>query len=100
METMDFFACIITYRNIGIVTSIEFQEETSTPTIVTAAINVRSMILTQYLTNADAIGRVFADFDMKVLPDAMDWIGRDDIGFSAMYNLLRSNPMLILSVSW
>ena len=56
------------------------------------------MILTYYLTNAGAIGRVFADFDIKVLPDAVEWIGRDDIGFSAMYNLLRSNLMLTLGV--
>jgi hypothetical protein len=54
------------------------------------------MILTHYLTNTGAIGRVFANLDVKVLPDAIEWIGRDDIGFSAMYNLLRSDPISII----
>ena len=69
MQTMEFFARIITSRNIRVVTAIEFQEETRTLTIAKAAANARTMILTHYLTNTGAIGRVFANLD--VMPDAM-----------------------------
>jgi hypothetical protein len=98
METMEFFASIMSSRNIGVVTTIEYQKEARTLTIATAATNVRTMILTHYLTNADAIGRVFANLDVTVLPDAMEWIGRDSIGFSVMYNLLRSNPISFIQM--
>jgi hypothetical protein len=98
METMEFFASIMSSRNIGVVTTIEYQKEARTLTIATAATNVRTMILTHYLTNADAIGRVFANLDVTVLPDAMEWIGRDNIGFSVMYNLLRSNPISFIQM--
>ena len=95
-QTMEVFASIISSCNIGIVTAVEFREGEGTMSVTTAASNVRTMILTHYLTNVGAIGRVFSEFDVKELPDAMEWIGRDNIGFSAMYNLLRSNPMMIL----
>jgi len=49
---------------------------------------VRAKILAHYFTSVDTIGRVFADVDEKILPSAMEWIGRDRLGFSAMYNLL------------
>ena len=93
---MEVFASIISSCNIGIVTAVEFREGEGAMSITTAGTNVRTIILTHYLTNVGAIGRVFADFDVKALPDAMEWIGRDVIGFSAMYNLIRSNPMMIL----
>ena len=95
-QTMEFFASIISSLDIGIVTAVEYREGEGTMSITTAATNVQTMILTHYLTNVGAIGRVFADIDVTVLPDAMEWIGRDVIGFLAMYNLLRSNPMMIL----
>lgn len=55
---------------------------------------VRKLILEHYFTNVSTIGRVFVDVDKKILPNAMEWIGRDGLGFSAMYHLVRGNPLL------
>lgn len=61
---------------------------------IKVAEGVRKLILEHYFTNVSAIGRVFVDVDKKILPNAMEWIGRDGLGFSAMYHLVRGNPLL------
>jgi len=58
---------------------------------------VRANILAHYFTSVDTISRIFVDIDVRILPSAMEWIGRDDLGFSAMYHLLRGHPQLYSS---
>ena len=58
---------------------------------------VRTMILTHYFRNADAVGRVFAEVDVTLMPSAIEWIGRDATGYSAMFHLVRGNHVLLLS---
>ncbi|KAL3767323.1 hypothetical protein ACHAWU_006979 [Discostella pseudostelligera] len=59
---------------------------------------IREKILAHYFTNVDATTRVFVNVDTTILPSAMEWIGRDCVGFTAMYTLLRGNAMNISSL--
>ena len=58
---------------------------------------VRTMILIHYFWNVDAVGRVFAEVDVNLMPSAIEWIGRDATGYSAMFQLVRGNHALLLS---
>ena len=55
----------------------------------------RKKILKYHFTDVDNCARVFGSMEVKVLPTAISWIGRDNLGFSLMYNFLRSMPWLI-----
>jgi hypothetical protein len=41
------------------------------------------------------VERTFANFTTKMMPHAIGWIGRDCLGYSAMYHLFRCMPWLI-----
>ena len=56
------------------------------PTANKQAKEVQAMILKHYFTTTDAIGCVFAGVYVKILPIAMEWVGRDKDGFLAMFN--------------
>ena len=58
---------------------------------------VRTMILKYYFGSVDSVGRVFAEADVKILPSAIEWIGRDATGYSAMFHLVRGHHVLLLS---
>ena len=58
---------------------------------------VRTMILKHYFWNVAAVGRVFAEVDVNLMPSAIEWIGRDATGYSAMFHLVRGNHVLLLS---
>ena len=60
---------------------------------------VRSKILKFFFTDVDSVERTFADAGTTMMPDAIGFIGRDRLGFSTMYLLLRSMPWLFNSVA-
>jgi hypothetical protein len=53
---------------------------------------LRTKIIMHYFSDVDNIGQVFAHVPVTTLPDAIAWIGRDRLGYSIMYHLLRSFP--------
>ena len=55
----------------------------------------RRKILLYHLSDINSIGLVFGPMAETILPSAISWIGRDRVGLSAMFNLLRSKPSLI-----
>ena len=55
----------------------------------------RRKVLLYHLSDIDSIGLVFGPMAETMLPIAISWIGRDRVGLSAMFNLLRSKPSLI-----
>ena len=55
---------------------------------------IRSKFLAHFFHNVDNIGPVFAQLPTELFPDAVSWIGRDHLGFSTMYYLLRSFPSI------
>ena len=59
---------------------------------------VRSKILRFFFIDADTVERTFADVGTAMMPDAIGCLGRDRLGFSTLYLLLRSMPWLFISV--
>jgi hypothetical protein len=55
----------------------------------------RRKVLLYHLSDIDSIGLVFGPMAETILPNAISWIGRDRVGLSVMFNLLRSKPSLI-----
>ena len=47
----------------------------------------------QYHDNEDSI-QEFVDMEWQVLPHAMAWIGRDDVGLSLLYRFVQGMPDL------
>ncbi len=41
---------------------------------------------------------VFASMETKLLSNAIEWIGRDELGFSLMYQCVRGMPSLFETV--
>ena len=79
----------------------EAPQENNNEIIMSSRANeVRTMILTHYFWNVDAVGRVFAEVDVNLMPSAIEWIGRDATGYSAMFQLVRGNHALLLSRKW
>lgn len=54
----------------------------------------RQKIMMIYFTGEDGEIFIFAEMHENVLPTALEWIGRDEIGFSLMYDVVRSLPTL------
>ena len=46
------------------------------------------------MSTFDGINNEFVDMDLGVMPFAIAWIGQDDKGHSALYQLFRSLPGL------
>ena len=56
---------------------------------------VRQKILQYHFLSGDDINaEQFIDMEMAVLPHAISWIGRDDIGQPLLYSLFQSMPFL------
>jgi hypothetical protein len=55
---------------------------------------IRTKLLTYFFSNADNIVRGFGSVDTTVMPNVMEWIGRDRLGYSVMFELCRSMPEL------
>ena len=55
---------------------------------------VRQKIIRYHMSTFDGISDEFVDMDLSVVPSAISWIGRDDKGHSALYQLFRSLPGL------
>ena len=58
------------------------------------ALVVRKKLLTYFFSDVDNIGPVFGRMATTILPNAMEWIGRDRLGYSAMFEFCRSVPAL------
>jgi len=54
----------------------------------------REKILRCQMSTFDGINDEFVDMDLSVMPSAMSWIGWDDKGHSALYQLFRNLPGL------
>ena len=54
----------------------------------------REKILDHHLSDEHANKSVFAGMSEPVLPHAIEWVGQDNDGLSAMYNLVRCLPTL------
>ena len=55
---------------------------------------IRTKLLTFIFSDVDNIVRVFGSMDMSMMPDVMEWIGRDRLGRSVMFELCRKMPEL------
>jgi hypothetical protein len=55
----------------------------------------RKKILMYSVLDEEAVCHVFAPMATTVLPTAIEWIGRDRLGFSAMYYLVQNVPSLL-----
>ena len=56
---------------------------------------VRRKLLKYFFSNANNIGRAFSSMATPIMPDAIAWIGRDDHGYSVMFDLCRSVSSLM-----
>jgi hypothetical protein len=56
---------------------------------------VRVKILKYFMYDDAKVGPTFADFSMTMMPAVIGWIGRDGLGYSVMYELLRCTPSLL-----
>ena len=54
----------------------------------------RKKILKYYFSVGGDKASAFAQMSEKVMPFALEWIGRTVSGFSLMYNVVRGNPTL------
>ena len=54
----------------------------------------RQKIISHHFSGADAGVEVFASMSTKLLPQAIKWIGKDELGSSLMYQFLRGMPSL------
>lgn len=56
---------------------------------------VREKILHFHLSDIDNVVQAFGSMGTSTFPHGIEWIGRDRLGFSAMFYLFRSMPWLI-----
>lgn len=54
----------------------------------------RQKILMHHFIGSVEDIHVFDQMSEKVMPHAINWIGRDSIGYSLMLNFVRGNPTL------
>ena len=55
---------------------------------------LRKKLLRFHFRKVENVGNVFGQLETKLLPHAVAWIGRDRLGFAAMYALFRDMPWL------
>jgi Ran GTPase-activating protein (RanGAP) involved in mRNA processing and transport len=60
---------------------------------------VREKLLLFFFSNANNVGSTFIPMPLSVMPSAIEFIGRDRIGYSVMYSLVQSMPSLLLDVA-
>ena len=53
---------------------------------------VRKKLLLYFFSRVDNIGPVFGRMATTILPNSMEWIGRDRLGYSTMFEFCRSMP--------
>jgi hypothetical protein len=58
---------------------------------------LRKKLLMYHFSDNGNVGHAFCPMETTVLPNAIEWIGRDPIGFSVMFHLFRCTPWLINS---
>ncbi len=56
---------------------------------------VRQKLLLYFFTVVDNIFRFFGPMPTALLPNVVEWIGRDEIGYSVMFELCRNVPALL-----
>ena len=71
-----------------LVSLLELNEDTDKAQVV------RTKLLTYFFSNVDNVGPEFGRMSTTILPNAMEWIGRDRLGYSAMFEFCRSVPAL------
>ena len=62
----------------------------------TKAETARQKILEYHLLRDGVNVEAFVDMDVKVLPLAMAWIGRDRTGFQVLFRLLQNAPQSLI----
>lgn len=55
---------------------------------------IRTKLLTFFFSDFDNNGRVFGSMDTSMMPNVVEWIGRDRLGRSMMFELCRKMPEL------
>ena len=55
---------------------------------------VRKKLLMYFFSTVDNIGLVFGRMATSIMPNAVEWIGRDRRGYRAMFEFCRSVPAL------
>ena len=55
---------------------------------------VRMKLLVYYFNYVDNIGREFGCMATSIMPNVVEWIGRDRLGYSVMFEFCRSLPAL------
>ncbi len=56
---------------------------------------IRQKLLLYFFSDANNIGRVFGALATTILSDAIEWIGRDRLGYLIMFDLCRSVSTLL-----
>jgi hypothetical protein len=56
---------------------------------------IRAKIMKYYFLDRTNVGLGFSDIESTIMPYAIEWIGRDCLGYSTMFDLLRSMPWLV-----
>ena len=54
----------------------------------------RKKLLVHFFSDIDNIGRTFGTMNTAIIPNAIEWIGRDALGYSVMFDLCRGMPEL------
>ena len=62
---------------------------------------VRQKIIQYYFLKDNSINNIeeFVDMELEVLPHAIAWMGRDDIAFPLLYQIVKNTPWLFDSDS-
>jgi hypothetical protein len=55
---------------------------------------IRKKLLVRFFSDVDNIGRTFGPMVTAIIPNAIEWIGRDALGYSAMFDICRGMPEL------
>ncbi len=56
---------------------------------------IRKKLLTYFFSDVEKIGRIFGSMDTSIMPNVVEWIGRDRLGYSLMFAICRSVPTLL-----
>jgi Ran GTPase-activating protein (RanGAP) involved in mRNA processing and transport len=56
---------------------------------------VRKKLLMYSMLDKDTVGNVFGPMAEALMPNVIEWIGRDRLGFEAIYYLLQNRPTLL-----
>lgn len=57
----------------------------------------REKILMQHFADVNKSVDIFGPMEVRVIPTALSWIGRDRLGYALMFHYLHSMPWLLES---